>query len=498
MTHLCITVRWFDHRYHGLLDRDGPPEWPPSPFRLFQALVAGVARAGELDSGIGKSLEWLQSRAPIIIAPRTRPGQVVTRFVPNNDGDEVRDRQNRLTGKTSCPTIMLDRAEVHYIWPIDQNCPQQQLMEASHSLSCLGWGIDMAYADSQLLDEARIASLPGVRWFPKPGTLRDEGMLRVPNEESMADLRCAHESALSRIEHGQPLRSVRKPGVFDRVFYAHASMERPLGQPWVAFALLTSDDDLYHYPHAKLMHIAGMTRSAAIKGMKEYPPDGVESPEAWIESFVAGHRAEGVDSHRQFSYVPLPSIGHEHSDAMIRRVLIVAPFGHEAQLEHLAKQLDGVQIEPEGGAEGPVLDRLRKGESFVQQYLGPSRMWASVTPVILPGHDDHKAIKTAKLIERALRQSGIEQPCQFTWSALPNFKNCLTAHKYDREKRHTGYYRPQHLEGLTAVHVRIAFESPFAGPLCIGAGRHCGFGLLAEKRASGNSQMVSKEARFPL
>ena len=51
MTHLVLTVRFLDDRYHGLLDRGGPPEWPPSPFRLFQALVAGVARRGELVIG---------------------------------------------------------------------------------------------------------------------------------------------------------------------------------------------------------------------------------------------------------------------------------------------------------------------------------------------------------------------------------------------------------------------------------------------------------------
>ena len=51
MTHLLLTVRFLDDRYHGLLDRGGPVEWPPSPFRLFQALVAGVARRGELVVG---------------------------------------------------------------------------------------------------------------------------------------------------------------------------------------------------------------------------------------------------------------------------------------------------------------------------------------------------------------------------------------------------------------------------------------------------------------
>jgi CRISPR-associated protein Csb2 len=442
---------------------------------LFQALVAGVARRGALDTEPGRSLEWLQSKPPIIIAPRSRPGQVVTRFVPNNDGDKEPDRQKRLTGKTSRPTIMLDRPEVHYIWALDRDCPQAGLMEASQSLSCLGWGIDMAYADSRLLDDLRIREIKGVRWFPKPGTVRDDGMLRVPKEESMADLRLAHKTFLERIEHGKPLRAVHKPQVFDRVFYA--SIERPIGRPYAVFDLRRADDERCCWPHARAVCVAGMIRHAAIKAM-EYPPDGVGDVGAWVESFVAGHRPNGTENQERFSYVPLPSIGHEHADAMVRRVMITAPFGCEAQLSHLADQLDGVRLQPEGGGEGPFLER-RGVDGVARRYLDASLGWASVTPVILPGHNDHKAAKTIGLIERALRQSGIDEPCEVTWSALPNFPHCLTAHKYDRSGRLVGYVRPKHLEGLTAVHVRLTFECAVAGPLSVGAGRHCGLGVLA-------------------
>jgi len=479
MTNLCITVRWLDDRYHGQLGRDGPREWPPSPFRLFQALVAGAGRRGELDGETGKSLEWLESLGhPVIMAPRTQAGQVITRFVPNNDGDKVPDRQNRLTGKTSCPTIMLNQPEVHYIWSVQGDCPELRgLIAASRWLTCLGWGIDMAYGDAQLLDDEQIDRLNGVRWLPMADTFREEGLLRVPKDRSMSDLRRAHASALNRIEPGKPLGTVHKPQIFDRIFYAEA--ERPLGRPGVVFALRTNDDDVYRYPHAKLIHVAGMTRSAAIKMMQAYPPEDLGKPaDAWIEVFVAGHRPEGADIHKQFSYIPLPSIGHERADAMIRRVMIVAPFGHELHLHHLANQLDGEQLKPEGGGDGPVLYRLRR-DGVTQRYFGPSKLWASVTPIILPGHDDHKPDKTIKLIRRALRQSGIDQPCQFTWGAIPNFAHCLTAHKYDRNGRSTGYHRPRHLEALTAVHVRVRFEHPVAGPLTIGAGRHCGLGVLA-------------------
>jgi len=507
MNNLLLTVRWLDDRYHGLLDREGPPEWPPSPYRFFQALVAGVARCGQLESNLGEALAWLQSLdPPINIAPRSRIGQIVTRFVPNNDGDREPDRQKRLTGKTSQPTLMLDPPEIHYLWSVTgcDHKTEENIRAAARCLTTLGWGIDMAFADAHLVPCEEIAKLKGIRWYPRPGAFRDDGLLRVPfvspatNHNTLCDLKRAHESARKRIEHGKPLRSVDKPRVFDRVVYE--SIERPLGRPCVVFALHNDNGDFFTHSHANLIHVAGMLRHAAIEATdpdsdKGYPPPEIRDPKKWVEKFVAGHRDQSCDEHEQFSYVPLPSIGHEHADALIRRVMIVAPFSQDASLRHLSEQLDGVRLTPEGStatALRPILDRIRP-DNVARCYLATADTWQTVTPVILPGHDDHRSEKTKKLIQRALQQSGIDTPCEFNWQSIPFFKNTLSAHKYDRQGRHVGYHRPAHLKDFTAVHLRICFghravegdpDSQWVpeialGPIVIGAGRHCGFGILA-------------------
>ncbi len=132
-------------------------------------------------------------------------------------------------------------------------------------------------------------------------------------------------------------------------------------------------------------------------------------------------------------------------------------------------------------------------------YLGTSHIWHSVTPVILDGHNKKSkndmpeaiARQTEKLICKALQRGGIQTPCKFIWQAIPFVRNCLRAHKYDRDGRHTGYHRPAHLKDLTAVHVRIMFEHPIRGPLAIGAGRHCGLGLFAAEREGNNERARS-------
>ena len=40
--HLCLSVTFLDGEFHGRRD-GGESEWPPSPLRLFQALVATAA-----------------------------------------------------------------------------------------------------------------------------------------------------------------------------------------------------------------------------------------------------------------------------------------------------------------------------------------------------------------------------------------------------------------------------------------------------------------------
>lgn len=489
MTHLLLTVHWLDDRYHGLLDREGPPEWPPSPYRLFQALVAGVARRGELESELGQSLAWLQILdPPMIVAPRSRPGQVVTRFVPNNDGDKKPDRQTRLAGKTSRPTLMLNPPDIHYLWEITQDqVPQAEVIcRAARYLTCLGWGIDMAYADGQLIGDDEIVNLAGVRWYPRNGVMHDNGLLRVPisdretEVDSLSDLKRAYQSALDRIERGKPLNTVEKPKVFDRVFYE--SKEGLLARPHVVFELRRDDGDFFAYPQNMLIHIAGMVRHLAIEVMRKSPPEGVD--DHWVETYVAGHALDSAVEHRQFSYLPMPSIGHAHTDPSVRRVMIAAPVGDDRLLRHLVMQLDGQQLQPTARtklAHPPTLVRVR-GDKVAPFYTQSANAWASVTPVILPGHDDHKPDKTRKLIQKALAQSGIEQRCEFEWGAFSLFPKSLSAHKYDRDKRPTGYIRPDHLLSQTAVHLKLRFADGLEvpGPMAIGAGRHCGLGVFAQ------------------
>ena len=251
-----------------------------------------------------------------------------------------------------------------------------------------------------------------------------------------------------------------------------------------------------------------MVKHLAIELMKDHPPSkrdlrGID-PADWVRAYVAGHQSkEDKDvgaQHTQFSYVPLQSIGMGHTDPGVRRVMIVAPIGNDAWLKHLADRLDGELLKPDPKfpkhehdlPTGTRLQRIadNKHDGVRDGYIDASNVWASVTPVILPGHDDHKPEKTRKLIEKALAQSGIDLPCEFEWSAFSQFRKMLPAHKYRKDandpskKTPINYIRPDHLLDQSAVHLKITFANGLQvpGPITIGAGRHCGFGLMASVR----------------
>ena len=515
-----ISVHFLQPYCHARGEGD-VPEWPPSPLRLFQALVsAAAARWNERQSltFAGPALRWFETLAPPSIHcaighPATMPYRL---YVPDNIADKVAAVWLRggdasiadyRTEKDIRPTS-LEGAAVAYVFSIDQlTSDVAQFLDvirlAARSITHLGWGTDMVAADADLIEAVDAAVLPGERWVATRG---NGTPMRCPQGGSLNDLLVRHQAFLNRIETDEdgeqtfiPVPPIRAflPLVYRRI------TDSPR-RSHVVFKLVDENGDTYRHPHASLIQIAGMVRHLAIDAMKRNPPPGLNNPAAWVERYVAGHQNPSdkeVDlPHEQLSYLPLPSVGHQHTDPGVRRVMIAGPAGDDAILEHLARQLSGMRLiaeRPKDLRGHSVFLSCTKGDNIEHFYADPSNRWASFTPVILPGHDDHKPEKTRRLILSALRQSGIDQPCEFEWSAFSHFLKSLSAHKYNQHKQLTGYFRPDHLRNLTAVHLRIRFGEradhndpdsqfkprDFRGPLAIGAGRHCGLGIFAGVKA---------------
>ncbi len=515
ISYFCISIRFLQPYVHGRRD-SGVSEWPPSPLRMMQALIAaGDGRWNERISleRVQPALRWIESLPPPqIVAPKgTRCSQAYRLYVPDNVADKVagawcRGRDASIADyrvEKDVAPLFIDREAVYYLYELRESSPDQDesirtLTAAARSITHLGWGIDMAVGDAAVLTLEQAAGLEGIRWRPSPvGGVP----LRVPKPGSLDDLVRKHHDFLNRLVGGG-FRPVPPLRAFDIVRYR--SENEVAQRPFRLFELRNLDGSRCRYPHRRLMHLAGMVRHLATEAMKLDPPRGVGGD--WVESYVAGHADGNSRNHRQFSYLPLPSVGHEHADPGVRRVMIAAPVGDEAWLEHLARWLSGQRLQPERGDEfgmdqdgkpnpPPLLVPMRHDrDGVVRRYTASASVWHSFTPVILPGHDDHKPDKTRVLIERALRQSGIEQPCEFEWSPFSRFRKSYSAHKYDRNGKLQGYFRPNYLLSQTAVHLTLRFHDgseqkrpvEVPGPITVGAGRHCGLGLFATIDADGD------------
>src|SRR3972149_12203852 len=165
-SHLGLSIRFLDRAFHGR--RDGRhPEWPPSPLRLFESLVAAAAarqRAKALTPHARSALTWLEQQAPpTLIAPVGVTASGYRLSVPNNVMDIVArawvrgndsnsgdaNPATHRTMKTVRPTRLLGGDAVHYLWPLADSFTEdvrgyvEALADAARSIVALGWGIDL-------------------------------------------------------------------------------------------------------------------------------------------------------------------------------------------------------------------------------------------------------------------------------------------------------------------------------------------------------------------
>lgn len=480
MSHfLCISVTLLDPRFHGRADRN-QPEWPPSPMRLFQAMLNGSCIGGRrLNAATTEAFRWLERRdPPLIIAPDAVRAAQYELPIPNNDSDKKFDRQDRLSQKPVRPHWLKGDAVLRYIWEIADTEWQtaqphaETLCVEARRLLALGWGIDMAFGDGRLLGATEKASLKGILWKPWPVFTSPEVGRRVPKADSLADLKNVYRSFCDSIDTQRNLyRPPLKPAVYDKAIYSPDDSLPP--RPRVAFSLEAPGNEERGpaFLQTRTSLVAAMLRSRTCEAAKNDPHwKGVDT-----EKYVAGHAGNSEESLPRFSYLPVPSVGHPHADGLIRRVLIAEPYGATGEHSRWAKRrlnrselLDEDTRKPRAVL-APIED---SDDRVLASYLDPAEWWFSVTPVILPGQDDHKHAKAEKLLMKAIGQAGI------TFATVAEFR-LQKAPLWPGSQHSRYYFAPEHLRHLPRWHVAVRFRNEITGPLAIGTGRHCGLGLFA-------------------
>lgn len=500
MTHaLLVTVRFHDGRYHGLDNRKAS-EWPPAPSRVFQALMAGAARGASIPGETQAALDWLEMLPPpVIAAPRGVTGKRYVNFVPNNDLDAELSKGKEpdlekavaktRVGKQFQPIHFDSRTPILYCWRFDDGESQAKaICDAANGLYQLGRGIDMAWAEAAVIDsdeaDRRLLRHGGIVYRPAGnGIVRRE--LLCPRPGLRHDLMEQFNGTRTKFRTGG---TNRKPVLL----YVQPPKPRlskvAYGSPPRRFVFdLRPGDDQGSFAVQELRSAAELVqvvRDEAAARLRDALPDLADE----IERYLIGRGARDADKEARVRIVPIPSVGGDHADLAIRRLVAYVPQSCPIAADDLAWSFAQVAW---ADADGVISKELRRADDdrMAKRFEWRSRRWRSLTPLALPSarrcpiEPDRRSGKAKGAAERAADEARAHAAVR---RALRHAgTDALVAEvQVQREPFH---HRGERAESFgsgtrfgndTLWHADVTFAEPVAGPLLLGDGRFLGLGLM--------------------
>ncbi|PKD41021.1 type I-U CRISPR-associated protein Cas5/Cas6 [Methylomonas sp. Kb3] len=468
---LLISVRLLDDRYHG----NGT--WPPSPFRLFQALVAAAFTGRTVSDAEAAALRWLeQLPPPVVLSPTYQQSALTTYYVPRNGADAQQGNlaaaAKKRDAKLAKPWLFESQQPLHYVWFFPEPAEEAQtLAELSERLYQLGRGVDMAFAWAEQLtaDQAKqiIVQHAGPVFRPTPQGVSDTLDCPIPGQ-SFDSLLTRYQGQLKRLRNGE----FHKPPL---------PIFQPTGYNCPSSLLLFDIQNEKGALTAQALTDAGRLTQRLIElaknRLKPHFPE-------YSERHLAGIGANDADKALRIRVIPLPSIGHEHTQPDIRRVLVEVPADCPLQLADVEWAFAGLPLEVDLET-GEILTSLVKSiDRKMLDYYGigkqkAAHVWRTVTPVVLPLEQSltaqsgaERVLKQSQLhhaARQALRHCGITAPAQILRIQREPFDSTGTLAED---------FAFQRFDRSRLYHLELVFPEQVAGPLVIGNGRYVGLGLL--------------------
>lgn len=441
------------------------PEFPPHPGRVFMALAAAHFDT-KGDPQEKRALEWLESQPtpPNLRVPEfsprraSRPRDVLETYVPVNDQGSVEALLNRTRQARSFPTVRLFGDKVYLVWQGD--APE-----------------DVRVALQRLCTKVtRIGHSSSVvqMWLGDP-TERVEATLLADNLLSDRKLRVIEPGTLSYLERVFAL------GKFPRLdaWYGYRQASQPAAEvvpgPFDPNLIILQKLEGRSLGLESTLRLTSALRNAAMAAL----PNG-ECPE-WL----SGHAPDGTPSLKPHAaFIPLPFVAAEWADGHVVGMAIALPSGIPAQ--EIRRGLGALLFDSAGDERDVMLwekqewrwqlareTRDRPPTALRREtWTRPSRVWASVTPVVL--HHYPKKNRPED-VERILFDA-------FESALLPKPRAISARPVSPLQGAGHAKSMPEFLEGGAALcryqtHVVAEFEKPVQGPVLVGRGRFRGYGL---------------------
>ncbi len=495
---LLISVRLHDGRYHGT------GEGPPSPARVFQALIAGIGLGGPLNAVALNALRWIEGRdAPSVASPRLIDGQGIKNFVPNNDLDAVAGDPRRIgeirTQKIFRPRLFNSDIPFLFGWNFAGNEDDERqanvVCALAEQIYQFGRGVDFAWAWGELLDdhefEERLAAHPGIVYRPSMGGTGLTLACPQPGSlQSLQDRYQANSRRFTTVRQGKTVKQLfsqpSKPR-FEQVAY-----DSPPTRSVYELRDITTEA-LFAWRTARVVRLVEAVRDGAVVRLQKALPE--RSSE--IERFLVGGKASRTDrtpASARVRIVPLPSIGHHHVDRDVRRVLVEVPSECPLRAEDVHWAMSGLELVDPDTLETYGVTLTPSTDDSMLNHFGigsrTSRVWRTITPAALPEPVSRRRIDPSRKTAEA--KSGFERASEQKNAAAAivqalRHAGIRTRAEMIRVQREPFEAKGQRVESFAPGtrfakerlwHVEVSFNEPLAGPLVIADGRFLGLGVM--------------------
>ena len=468
---LAVSVELLHGTFRG--DPDGTAntgpvaagEWPPSPSRLFAALVAADGTGVRCRVTDGSELEWFERLPPPVIyaCPQSWSQPLKHRYVVNfersfSQKGKARSREigvhQEYVGRVGVQhragvRVTPRHPRVIYVW--DTSPPEGTLFALRQRAARIGY---LGAADSPV--RVRVSTQVPESARPEDAFLPDStGDLKI-NVAAPGDLAILDRMYDAWCERGADIGRAQFPALRHQAPYRSPSSAAPAEPPavvaWLRLGRAISG--------RRVSAVTELFKSAVLSKYQEVHGE----PPAVLHGH--GFAGKGYEIAR---YLALPDVGFPRSRGRIHGLALWLPSGCdpvERQRSRDAtlavRRLAGRGVDT---SVSPHEDEERPWAANPKRWIASSRAWATAFPAL---HERRGTLDLAE-VSRWCRHAGLPEPVAFRATRGPLVPGAvdLAPAEVNRPGR----------AGLPYSHVELRFAEPVRGPVVIGSGRQRGFGL---------------------
>ena len=461
-----LALRFPAGRFHatpwGHHVNEGVAEWPPAPWRLLRALVSSLHLGGA--SGPERNVAYSAVRKLAAPPSFLLPPAVVAHTRHYLALNQIERSKTTLTFDTF---VALDPAsELVVLWPAALE-PEERAALAGLVARVRYLGRAEAWCDMELKEDSAT---------PEPNCVVSDG--RAALDKETVRVLCATPE-VSEADLERTTAELQRDGWSD-----------PPGTRWVFYHRL-ADALRSRVTPATVTSPAGETSTVAelALGGPVLPlfTDAVKVAETVRRAALYHHQAPSrtlsgkdtdgrplVGQHRHAHFVP-----DRCGTNRVKRVLVWAPEGFTPAEERAIGSISYLRLKDDGGDPiNVVFNGAGQPSSFrqVSRLFRRARVWASVTPFVLPRHSKKGRENPEDQLVRELEIRGFPRPVRvrrivgaaLSDPAAGDSGRCRWV-EFDLRRRHrwptTG-----------AFGFEIAFDVDQEGPILLGFGSHYGLG----------------------